>query len=230
MIDCGSEAFQRSVRVEGVDKLAVEISGVAEIDRFDLFHTLVELIQFPLRRSRIEPRHAGACGLGRSLRNDDLETLKQPPSAAVFTAISKPQNAKRENSVDCGLQLFRIDGDYAPCRCSSRQHVARVGRTRAVLKVGGGAKALGRLIGKTAHQHAIQNAEILRARGLARRGRASIAIRDQLKHLGTCLTETPRFQGRSESLRTCGPRIVRTKLRSSDHRCSRQRPCSEDRE
>src|SRR5271170_2597858 len=110
-----------------MDELAMEISGVAQVDRFDLLGLFVELVQLPLGDSGIEPWHAGTCGSRGSLRNDDFQALKQPPSAAVRTAVCQPENAQGENPIDGGLRLVRIDGDHAPCRCSSRQHAACVG-------------------------------------------------------------------------------------------------------
>lgn len=122
-----------------------------------------------------------------------------PQTAAgrgVFAAVYKPENTKRENSVDCGQGLFRIDGDYAPSHCSPRQHAACVGGPKAVFKIGSCLKAFGGPIGKTARRDMVENAEIFRARGLTRGGRAAVPIRNQLQHLGTALAETSRFKVR----------------------------------
>src|SRR5579883_2899147 len=227
-VDGNFGALQHAFMTEVMHQPNVEITFIADLGGFEGFATLVQFIQLPFGKRRIKPRHAASRHGCRACGHYYFQSFKYASSATVFAAVCKPEDSQRQRAIHRCLHLFGIHSNHRPGFWSAHEGTARISGAEAVLQVDCVAEAVKGEVRKSARQHALQQAQILLSRGFSRGWSPRVTIRQSCSVCGL-LCPKRRVSMRSTSLRAAMSVTVRTMLRSSDHRCSTQRPCSAER-
>ena len=113
-------------------------------------------------------RHASA-------GHDDLEPAEVAARIAVLAAVVEPENAEGEDAVDDGGGFCGADADDRVGGGSVEQAAANVGGAEAVLEIHGRAQAVDLGADEMAREHALEQALVVAAGGVAGGGRAAVA-------------------------------------------------------
>src|SRR5262249_26043712 len=159
------------------------VSTIPEIDRLEFFALLIQREELKVGSGMVEPCHPLRCGAPHTRGNDHLETTEMPTRITLFAAVIEPENAERENAVDCtgGFSLtnaYNSIGSRAP-----KQPPTYVCRTKAVLEVHGRSESIDLRPDECARENAFQQTLIAAASRVASRGSTTIACGHQFERL-----------------------------------------------
>ena len=172
----------------------------------------------------IEPRHALGCRAPRSGGNHNFEAAEVAARVGVLAAVVEPQNAEGQNAVDVDADSPSPTPITASAALPLSSRPRDIGGTEAVLEIHGRAQAVDFGADELAREHALQQALIIAARGVAGSGSAAVAGGHKLQRLRLGRAHAARHQPQ-HCARSFTSTTVRTRLRSSLHSSSRQRPC-----
>ena len=168
---------------KGVHQMRLEVAGVAEVDGSELFTALVKSEQFKICGGVVEPGHALGGGAPCARGDDNFEAAEVAARVRVLAAVVEPENAEGENAIDDGGGFRCAHANYGMGRGSLEQASADVGGTEAVLEIHGGAQAVDLRAQEMPCEHAIEEALIVAARGVAGSGSAAVAGGNKIEEL-----------------------------------------------
>src|SRR6185437_14591583 len=114
LLDRTREALRRRARIRMMHQPRAQIAGVGEVASVELFTSLVEFKELPLRCVFVEPGHARERKRCRTARHNHPQPLIQTASASLLTAMMQPQDAERENAIDDCCVFVRTNADDSP--------------------------------------------------------------------------------------------------------------------
>ena len=177
----------------------VQVADVTEVDGREFFAALVESQQLEVRGGVVQPGHALGRSAPRARRNNYLESAEMVAGVGVLAAVVEPENAQGENAVDDGGGFCGAHADHGIGRGALQQSAADIGRAEAVLEIHGRAQAVDLRAEVMPRKHALEQALVVAAGGVAGSGSAALAGGDEFKKLRPGRAHLPR--GQAQGLR-----------------------------
>ena len=182
-VNAGLTTLERRGGRESVHEAGIQIAGITKVDERELFAALVESEKRKIRGGVVKPCHALGGSAKCACGNNDFETAEVAARLGVLAAVVEPEDAESENTVDDGCGFSCADADDGIGGSSLEQAAAHIGGAEAVLEIHGRAQAVDFRPEELAGEHALEEAEIVAAGGVAGRGSAAVAGGDELEEL-----------------------------------------------
>ena len=183
VIDSLPAALDGGCGTEGMDEARLEVAGVAEVDGGELLTALVEGEELEVGGGVVEPGHALGGGAPGTGGDDDFEATEVASAVAVLAAVMEPEDAKGENAVDDGGGLGLGDADDGVCGGAAEEASADVGGAEAMFEVHGRAQGVDFRADEVAGEHALKQALVVAAGGIAGGRGAAVAGGDEFEGL-----------------------------------------------